>query len=404
VPQQPKPAPESGRPAAERQFVDREEPIAIFQAALKEPQPTRPLVLVFHGGAGTGKSRLRRELVRQLAGDPNPRADIEATKARNTRNEWVQEATSPFHSVFVSSWQSVLGSGPNVITATLDFDVPVHRQPDAALLSLRKAIGETCKAGFPSFDLGYAVYWQKSHPDAPLGDDLKLLLEPSSLLSQLLDDSGKLPLIGLVPKISSLLAGSLDPLNPRPLDPSLRSWWECRGERELEDLPQMEPGAIVESLPKLWAADVKDYLQSGSPESRVQSPEVGPRNAVLFIDSYEKLRAAGDGGRETEDRRQKTDAWVRELVKQLPEALWVISGRQKLRWEEVEKEWVDVLSQHELGALPERSARQFLASCGITDEPIQEAIAKGSQGLPHYLNLAVDTFLEIKQSGQRVPA
>jgi tetratricopeptide (TPR) repeat protein len=91
------------------------------------------------------------------------------------------------------------------------------------------------------------------------------------------------------------------------------------------------------------------------------------------------------------------------LVKQLPEALWVISGRQKLRWEEVEKEWVDALSQHELGALPERSARQFLGSCGITNEPIQDAIAKGSQGVPHYLNLAVDTFLEIKQSGQRVP-
>jgi tetratricopeptide (TPR) repeat protein len=156
----------------------------------------------------------------------------------------------------------------------------------------------------------------------------------------------------------------------------------------------MEPAAIVEQLPKLWATDLKEFIVH-------RSSFIVDRRAVLFIDSYEKLLQTVDGVRDTVDASQKTDAWVRELVKQLPEVLWVMSGRQKLRWEEVEKEWGDVLSQHELGALPEHSARQFLSSCGITDEPIQDAIAKGSQGLPHYLNLAVDTYLEIEQSGQR---
>jgi hypothetical protein len=83
---------------------------------------------------------------------------------------------------------------------------------------------------------------------------------------------------------------------------------------------------------------------------------------------------------------------VRELVKQLPEALWVICGRQKLRWEEIEPDWSNSLSQHELKALPDQSSRQFLASCGIASEPIQDAIVKGSQGVPHYLDLAVDTL------------
>ncbi|MBN2465104.1 tetratricopeptide repeat protein [candidate division WOR-3 bacterium] len=335
-------------------------------------------MLVFHGGAGTGKSRLRQELVRLV----------------DSRQQAVDRA---------------------VVTATLDFDIPAYRQPDAALLALRKAIAETGQVRFPSFDVAYAVLWQKAHPDTPVRNeeggerreeagvrnderwtinDERGLLESGSLLSQLLDESGKLPLIGLIPKISKLIAASLDPSTTRPLEHFLSDWWERRGERELEDLPQMEPAAIVEQLPKLWASDLKEFIAN-------RSSLIASRKAVLFIDSYEKLWGTGDEGPRTRDEGQKTDAWVRELVKHLPEALWVISGRQKLRWEQVEKEWGDVLSQHELGALPEHSARQFLSSCGITDEPIQDAIAKGSQGLPHYLNLAVDTFQEIEQSGQR---
>jgi len=276
MPLEPRPKPESGRPAAERQFVDREEPIAIFQAALSRPQPTKPLVLVFHGGAGTGKSRLRRELMRLVNGGapepPNP----------GTREPPLR-----------------------VVAATLDFDLPVHRQPDAALFSLRKAIGEACKAGFPSFDLALAVLWQKTHPDTPMGlarlsaeenractharsqnggctqqetvtppcEELRTLLEPGSLLSQLLDEAGKLPLIGLIPRVSALVDSrqqTVDRAGPTSnLPPSTYylDWWRERGERELEDLPQMEPAAIVEQLPKLWASDLKDFLKPESRES-----------------------------------------------------------------------------------------------------------------------------------------
>jgi len=369
----------------------------------------------------------------------------------------------------------------------MDFDVPVNRQLDAALLHLRTSIGTPGGAAvresgdspweredarysprfrghvpvpFPSFDIAYAVLWQKTHPDTAMrsvdsrqetvdraepgkkegterqrDQETGGWLEPGSLVSQLLDDAGKLPIIGLIPRVAKLFVASPEPQDPRTLEPSLRSWWERRGERELEDLPQMEPAAIVEQLPKLWASDLKDWLQAAShkpqalshedlkskgksQEPKAKSEESGipqvqddirwtkndkrrTRSAVLFIDSYEKLWGPEDGGRKTVDGRQKTDEWVRELVKRLPEVLWIVCGRQKLRWEEAEKEWADVLSQHELGALPEHSAREFLGSCGITDEPTQDAIAKGSQGLPHYLNLAVDTFQVIEQSGQR---
>jgi tetratricopeptide (TPR) repeat protein len=374
--------------AAERPFVDREEFVAPVHSALKEPPRTKPLVLVYYGGAGIGKSRLRRELVKQMAADPG------------------------------------------VLVATLDFHIPIYRQPEAALLFLRNSLREAYQADFPSFDLAYAIYWQKTHSDAPLGDDLKPLLVAGSLLSQVLDDSGQLPLIGLIPKMAKLLAASLDPLNARPLDSSLRAWWENRGERELEDLPQMEPGKIADLLPRLWASDLREHLGAASrkpqapssedskPKGKSQEPkaksgdtnsssvqndgrgtineERSVRRAVLFVDSYEMLGGTEDSRQEAVDSRQKADEWVRELVKQLPEALWVICGRQKLRWEEVDKDWGDSLSQHQLGALPDPAARKFLESCDIPTGQIQDAIIKGSQGVPHYLDLAVDAVQNAK--------
>jgi tetratricopeptide (TPR) repeat protein len=412
--------PEGGRPAAERQFVGREEFVAPVQTALKEPPRTKPLVLVYHGGAGIGKSRLRRELVRQLARDPD------------------------------------------VLTATLDFSVISHQHPETALFFLRRTLYESHHVRFPSFDLAYSVYWQKTHPDTALRSEeggersetgpesesdhkdtkaqvqadesgMQTLLEPGSLLSRLLDESGQLPLIGLIPQIARLAAASLESSTPRPLDSFLSDWWERRGERELEDLPQMEPGEIVDRLPMLWASDLKDYLGAASrkpqatearsddgpePKGRSQEPEAksgvtdsslvqndgrsttneerGTRRAVLFIDSYEKLWETRDGGQDTVGSRQGTDAWVRELVMQLPEVLWVICGRQKLRWEEEDKDWGNALSQHLLEALPEKSARKFLETCDITDEQVQDAVVKGSQGVPHYLNLAVDAMQSAK--------
>ena len=228
MPLTPKHRPGSDRQFAERQFVDREEFIAPVHSALKEPPRAKPLVLVYYGGAGIGKSRLRRELVKQMAADPG------------------------------------------VLTATLDFHIPIYRQPEAALLFLRSSISEAYQVRFPSFDLAYAVYWQKTHPETPLGDETQPLLEPHSLLSQVLDESGKLPLIGLVPKINRAVRGqgvedSRNLVEETPTSnllpaTSYLGWWERRGERELEDIPQMEPAAIVDRLPKLWAADLKDYL------------------------------------------------------------------------------------------------------------------------------------------------
>jgi len=336
MPIRPKHPAEGNRPIAQRQFTDREDFIAAFDKALAEAVTAEPKALVYYGVGGSGKTSLRKELSRQLA------------------------------------------ARPGCVSASLDFDIASFREPETALFVLRKALRDRFKVQFPSFDIAYAVYWQKVRPQVPLTRGSFPLLESGTVLSDLLDVLGNLTVVGLVPKLAGVaLKGSR----------TVRDWWTRRGSKELRDLPGMEPVQIAERLPMFWAADLKDYLTTK--QSR----------AVLFLDTYEALSE----GERTEARVLRRDDWVRELVSQLPEVLWVICGRERLRWDESDPDWTKCLSQHLVGGLAEADARQFLQSCGITEPTIQQVIVEGSQGLPYYLDLAVDTWLEIQERQNKTP-
>jgi tetratricopeptide (TPR) repeat protein len=150
----------------------------------------------------------------------------------------------------------------------------------------------------------------------------------------------------------------------------------------------MAPVDIAERLPMFWAADLKDYLEREG------------RPAVLFMDTYEALWET----MRTEQTIFTQDEWVRELVSHLPEVLWMITGREKLRWEEKDKDWRNYQHQHLVGGLAEVDARKFISSCGIREEALQEVIVEGSKGVPFYLDLAVDTYLQIQDEHERNPS
>ena len=324
------------RPIAARQFTDREDFIAAFQRALDESRTAEPRVLVYYGVGGIGKTSLRKELAK-LA----------------TEQE-------------------------RVAAAVLDFETPVYRDMETALFALRKSLLVGSGVHFPTFDIAYAVYWQKSRPQTPMTGENMSLMSDSMVLSDLLAAVGVVPIIGVLPRLPFLFAKGRK---------ALRDWWVKRGSSALQELPTLEPPGIAERLPMFWAADVKDHIE-----------RTGER-LVLFLDTYEAL--AGD--ERSEARSRQRDEWVRETVAQLPEALWVVCGRERLRWEEVDADWRSCLDQHLVGGLSESDAQQFLQSCGIESEVIRQAIVKGSEGVPYYLDIAVDTWLEIGERGRREP-
>src|SRR5512138_2921822 len=189
MPLRPKHTLAAHRPSAQREFTDREGFIASFRNALAEPRTAEPHVLVFYGVGGIGKSSLRKELGKLVEGQDG------------------------------------------VTSVVLDFETPSYRDMETALFALRKSLLAGFKVHFPTFDLAYAVYWQKSRPQTPMNQDNLSLLSDSMVLSDLLTAGGVVPIIGVLPRLPYLFARGRK---------VLQDWWTRRGSTELKELPTLE--------------------------------------------------------------------------------------------------------------------------------------------------------------------
>jgi tetratricopeptide (TPR) repeat protein len=263
---------------------------------------------------------------------------------------------------------------PESLTAALDLAMPQYHDVSNALAVLRQSLSRDYGVAFRTFDIAYTAWWKKANPTMALQVSSIPFIEEGSLAALVLAAVVQLPVVGWVPAIARLALKG---------ERAAAEWWTKRGQQELAELAEMEPADIIERLPSFWAADVKEHLQRKG------------TGAVLFLDTFEALT----GGERAEGRVHATDEWVRELVTHLPEALWVICGREKLRWAETDADWQECLNQHLVGGLASADSEQFLVSCGIADQAVRHAIVTGSEGVPFYLDLAVDTHDEIVAAG-----
>ncbi len=161
--------------------------------------------------------------------------------------------------------------------------------------------------------------------------------------------------------------------------------WVLKRKEDISRLQNLEPTEIYEQLPVYLAHDLADHLQNTS------------ESAVIFIDTYEAL---------WEKERDKgsfnpRDKWLRKLIENIQKScLWVICGKESLRWEEVDEDWKNYLDQRKIGKLPEKDALDLLKRCGITEEDIQNVLIESSEGVPYYLELSIDSYRKIKQKKQ----
>jgi tetratricopeptide (TPR) repeat protein len=266
----------------------------------------------------------------------------------------------------------------NVVWSHIDFELSPFREPETALYHLRKNLKDKYKIDFTAFDIAYTVYWQKTHPQLTLTKENIPFIDEGSLLSSLLSSASGIPLVGLLPSLAqSAFKGHKQ----------LKNWWIKRGQKELYDLPSLSPKEILEKFPMYFSFDLKDFLAKKSLQ------------AVFFADTFEALWE----NRSLEGAFFERDAWFRELIAQLPGSTWLIFGREKLRWNELDPDWENYIDQFQLAGFPERDSAAFLGSCGIKDKKIQNIIINASQGVPYYLDLSVDTFYLIKEVHNKEP-
>ena len=262
---------------------------------------------------------------------------------------------------------------PDVIWAYIDFSIESHRQTEKFLVILKNELQEKYRIKFHLFDIGYATYWRKVNPQIPL---LRESYSEESIVTDLLDFFGGFVSINYS-SIKKVIESAPDRFKE----------WTLKRETEIVNITNMEATEIEKNLPALWARDMVDHLKYTS------------SSAVIFIDTYEALweNHRGQGNFNSKDK------WIRDLVAELPGLLWVICGRQALRWEEIDPDWKEYIEQYQIGNLPEKYAVDLLNLCEVKEENIQKIILDGSKGVPYYLDLAIDTYNQIKKDRQPVP-
>lgn len=371
--------------AAQQVFTNRVTEVAAFEAGLVNLAATlesstmspvtdrlvpRTNVLAYFGVGGIGKSTLSGELRRRFTED-----------AKQLR-----------------------------AAAHVDFAEPGSIDLEAYVLRLRASLGHLAHR-WPAFDLAFSVYWERTHPGEPLHE----FVTRNSSLRRLAKA------VGLSDQIASTVASVMIESLPsvagttRRIAGLLYSHARKAIERHhvlrrcelLTELIEAEPGLdSLSYFPYLLAWDLE---QAGEPRPQ----------AVVFLDTFESVATL---------ENREFERWIQRSAFLMPNVLFVIAGRNRLDWADLtstdELDYVGTERwpylhaghadadprQHLVGYLSMTDTDSYLRTV-LTDndapaipEEIRERIAVASGGLPLYLDLAVNEFLDGLARGRATAA
>lgn len=351
---------EGTRPRAVRKFTDRQDfrqaCYALVLRAIEEDFRDY-YIMNYYGLGGAGKSALLRRLEEELLGD-RELADDEARAACLAVRERLQK---------LSRHQK-----PAVLRA--DFDDAALNSPEDVLLRFRsQLLRQNDKAVFPLFDMAMLRLSQKYGRRLP-PDEQKELVTDNPVISFALDAIGDLTGVGLLIGAAQTAAKVGQGL-ARTLAGRKSAIKKANTEMSRMDAPDLE-----RRLPYYFSMDVN---------------AMGLPLVCVYLDTYEKMTARAEGaGRSTGFYEE----WLRGdwgLVRNLGSAVFVIAGREQLRWTGLpfEERYIEALSQAD--------SVDFLTSCGIEDRALCARLYRLTGGEPIYLDLCVDEYERLTDPGSK---
>lgn len=330
--------------SAQKAFTDRHELLDWFDDRLGPQRPDEYRVNVVYGVGGHGKTRLSKEFMKTVAQRAERLKDI--------------------------GW------------AHIDFENARFRQPEEALLHIRLSLGKTGGVPFPVFNLAFIRHFEQTQKSAPVRERYPELFtyihSDYANAVQAMTSAGGIPFVGEAAKVFTTLVRGYG---------WARDAYQRYGRQALEGIEEMQAAELFEELPRFLGADVAHYL-SHSPS---------PKRLVVFIDTYERLWTGQ--AHVTGPAALRVDNWVRRLSEELPGVLFVLLGRDHVRWAEVDPTWAPILDQRLLSALSAADADQFLRKVPIDEADIRGHIVRASRGVPFYLDLQVGVYERLMNRG-----
>ena len=274
------------------------------------------------------------------------------------------------------------------------------------LLSFRKQLQEQDKDfKFFRFDSAVLLYGKKTGNDLEKDEMTKTILEGNPWLDTLVSTVGALPVVGWVSNVIQ----AIDKSSAIVRESVGRQMDETRYRQHLNEINCLEPSELLGKLHEYFILDMRYNMQ-----------QIAKKPVIVFLDTYEKYI-------DTLNREVKTitdDFWLRKgsrsVIRSIPGLLWVITGREKLYWEE-DDDWGEVISerpldqlseeekeeiakqhleQHLLGDLSRKDATGFLKKAGIASDELCDQLYRLTSGTPLFLDICVDTYQEICRKGE----
>ncbi len=249
----------------------------------------------------------------------------------------------------------------------------------SVLEGLRNRLVADYKISFPLFDVVLAVYKKKVGVQHFV-DREENSFEENAIISSTLDIMTEIPVIGSAFGVVKPVTNVLTELRNKKKDRAVDVF-------DIES-NMNQPDELLRMLPEQFGKDMADFTEN------LKTP------FVIFLDTYEQLVNELSGGSDAKDK----DLWIRDddgLVLTIPNVLWVIAGREKIKWNEMDEDWKENLNQHLLGELSNADTNYFLYEAGITDVELSSDIYKVTKGVPVYLDIVVDNYFTAVQKGEK---
>ncbi|KAF5434742.1 Tetratricopeptide (TPR) repeat, partial [Candidatus Methanophagaceae archaeon] len=218
---------------------------------------------------------------------------------------------------------------------------------------------------FPIFEIAAGVYWARKFPNSEAKTSTMPYFTAGSVFFEIVGTF--VPGIGLGAPILEVLNKLRPKFQKRIAEKDL----DC-----LKGIDVISSEELLSRLPGYFGYDLKMFISKG-------------KRAVIFLDGYEGLWS------ESTSTEFTTDKWIRELVASCPGVLFVILGRRKLRWLELDNqgdEWEECIEQYEVIDFDLEHTRELLQKAEITDEDFVKLISKTSHGVPLYIDMCISVY------------
>lgn len=233
-----------------------------------------------------------------------------------------------------------------------------------SLIKLRSQINEVC----PLFDYSFLTYWKRTQISKLDESFMNVFKRQWITAAKWLGSMFSIPV-----KIANLSLETILDFLEKSFDFIKERYYAAFFNSHSKNISEYSSDELKECLAGFLGMDINRIFYE--------------KNLCIFIDSYERYPSS-----------HYVD-WLMDLMEQAHTGLFIVSGREKISFPNEIKKYV---IQESLNTLPEDHAQILLKEYipNITETALQH-ILKITDGLPIYLNLAINTYKNLCVSDEK---